>query len=119
VIHTARLHDVLRGDAPVHGRGVFVERLWPRGVAKADMEWEWLKDVAPTTGLRKWFAHDPSRWEEFRARYEEELEGGGGDVEKLLQLADEDLTLLYSAADRDRNSAVVLAEWLTKRLHKS
>ena len=78
MIHTARLHDVLRGDAPVHGRGVFVERLWPRGVAKADMEWEWLKDVAPTTGLRKWFAHDPSRWEEFRARYEEELEGGEG-----------------------------------------
>lgn len=123
MIHTAKLHDVLRGDATVTGRGVLVDRLWPRGVAKADMEWEWLKDVAPSTELRKWFGHDVERWEEFRRRYRAELEeqaaAGEGDVEKLLEWAADDLTLLYGAADREHNHAIVLAEWLTNRLSKS
>ncbi len=119
MIRTAKLHDVLRGDAPVVGRCVLVDRLWPRGVARDDMEWEWLKGIAPSTELRKWFGHDPAKWEEFRRRYRVELNGGGEDVEKLLEWAAEDLTLLYGAADRKHNQAVVLAEWLTERLRKS
>ncbi|NLA56959.1 MAG: DUF488 family protein [Corynebacterium humireducens] len=123
MIHTAKVHDVLRGDATVHGRGVLTDRLWPRGVAKADMEWAWLKNVAPSTELRKWYGHDPEKWTEFRKRYRAELDElaaeGQEDVEKLLQWAEDDLTLLYGAADREHNQAIVLAEWLTKRLHKS
>lgn len=123
MIRTAKLHDVLRGDDTVDGRGVLTDRLWPRGVAKADMKWEWLKDVAPSTELRKWYGHDPEKWPEFRKRYRAELDelaaAGQDDVEKLLQWAEGDLTLLYGAADREHNQAVVLAEWLTKRLRKS
>ena len=120
MIHTVKLHDALRGDAAVEGRGVLVDRLWPRGVAKRDMEWEWLQDVAPSTELRTWFGHDPAKWEEFGRRYRAELDelAGEGDVEKLLEWATGDLTLLFGAADREHNHAIVLAAWLTDRLSK-
>ena len=113
-VHCVKVHDLLHGDAEVKGVCVLVDRLWPRGVKKEDLDHdEWLKDAAPSPELRKWFNHDPERFDEFARRYREELDESNADVEKLEQLAaDGDLTLLYSAKDREINHAVVLADWL-------
>ena len=122
MIRALKAHDVLRGDAAVHGRTVLVDRLWPRGVAKADLDCEWLRDVAPSPELRKWFNHDPERWAEFRRRYRAELRAGDAagneELAALVALADTDLTLLYGAADRENNHAIVLAEWLTEQVQR-
>lgn len=116
-IRCVKVHDLLHGEDEVHGTSVLVDRLWPRGVAKADLDHdEWLKDVAPSPELRKWFDHDVDRFEEFSRRYREELDVGNDDVEKLEQLAaDGDVTLLYAAKDREHNHAVVLADWLKEK----
>ena len=97
------------------GRRVLIDRLWPRGVSKAEAELdEWLKDVAPSDALRRWFGHKPERWAEFRRRYLAELKDAPG-VEALRKLAaDGPLTLVYGARDEAHNDAVVLAELLTK-----
>lgn len=98
------------------GRLFLVERLWPRGLRKEDLpDATWLKEVAPSAELRMWFGHDPRRWEEFRRRYRAELEGGpaGAALQELRREAGKgEVTLLYSARDEERNSAVVLAEAL-------
>lgn len=112
------VHDLLHGEAQVHGTAVFVDRLWPRGVRKADLHHDlWLKEVAPTTELRKWFGHDPEKFDEFTRRYRAELDeahgAGNGDVDKLLELGD--VTLLYAAHDREHNHAVVLAAWMKEQ----
>lgn len=103
-------------EAPARGDGtrVLVDRLWPRGLKKADAEIaEWMKDIAPSDELRKWFGHDPKRWEEFRRRYRAEL---GSKRERLAQLRElarkGRLTLIYSARDEEHNQAVVLREKL-------
>jgi len=98
------------------GRRVLVDRLWPRGVSKAEARLDdWLKAVAPSDALRRWFGHQPQRWEEFRRRYREELAGNPA-VETLRKLAAEaPLTLVYGARDEAHNDAVVLAEWLRER----
>lgn len=97
------------------GRRVLIDRLWPRGVSKAEARLDdWMKDVAPSDALRRWFGHKPERWAEFRRRYLAELKGNPA-VEKLRQLAAEGpLTLVYGARDQAHNDAVVLAEQLTK-----
>jgi uncharacterized protein YeaO (DUF488 family) len=118
MITAVKVHDLLRGDGKITGRAVLVDRLWPRGVAKADLDCLWLKEVAPSHELRKWFNHDPEKWAEFRTRYRVELEAGNNDVDELVALADGDLTLLYGAADREHNQAIVLAEWLTEQVKK-
>lgn len=95
------------------GRRVLVDRLWPRGVSKADARLDdWLKDVAPSTELRKWFGHDPQRWDEFRRRYLAELDGNPAVAQLLEWWKAGDLTLVYSAADTEHNDAVVLADLL-------
>ena len=95
------------------GRRVLVDRLWPRGVSKAEARLDdWMKAVAPSDALRRWFGHQPERWEEFRRRYREELKENPA-VEALRKLAAEGpLTLVYGARDEAHNDAVVLAEWL-------
>jgi uncharacterized protein YeaO (DUF488 family) len=118
MIATVKVHDLLGGDGKITGRAVLVDRLWPRGVAKADLDCLWLKEAAPSHELRKWFNHDPEKWREFRRRYRAELETGNSDVEELVALADGDITLLYGAADREHNQAIVLAEWLTEQVKK-
>lgn len=99
------------------GSRVLVDRLWPRGVAKADAKLDaWMKEIAPSTELRKWFGHDPARWEEFQARYREELDAHGDLIADLRTLARKGrLTLVYSARDEARNDAVVLRERLLGR----
>lgn len=109
-------------DEPGAGNGVrvLVDRVWPRGVTKEKAAADhWLKEVAPSTALRKWFGHDPERWTEFRRSYRTELDGNKQAVDELLEIARrEPVTLLYSARDQERNQAVVLAEYVRERLGK-
>ena len=102
-----------RGD----GQRVLVDRVWPRGVKKDTLRLDgWLKDVAPSTALRKWFGHDPAKWDQFQRRYREELRGNADAVEPLRKLARRGtVTLVYAAHDRDHNSAVVLTSFLERR----
>jgi uncharacterized protein YeaO (DUF488 family) len=101
-------------SSPHDGTRVLVDRLWPRGVKKADARIsEWMKEVAPSTELRKWFGHDPARWEDFRRRYKAELAAKKELLDDLRELARKGrLTLVYSAHDEAHNQAVVLREML-------
>jgi uncharacterized protein YeaO (DUF488 family) len=96
------------------GRRVLIDRLWPRGVKKTDAKVdEWMKDIAPSTALRKWFGHDPARWQEFRARYEAEVRDHPGQLDHLRALAREGtVTLVFSAHDEAHNDAVVLRDMI-------
>ena len=99
------------------GQRILVDRLWPRGVSKADAHLDdWLKEIAPSTELRKWFGHDPARWAEFRRRYADEVATHAELVARLRRLAREaPVTLIYSAADERHNDAVVLRNILLGR----
>ncbi|HEY6514584.1 MAG TPA: DUF488 domain-containing protein [Steroidobacteraceae bacterium] len=96
------------------GTRILVDRLWPRGVKKADAGIsQWMKEIAPSNELRKWFGHDPARWQEFRRRYRVELKDKRELVGQLRDVAREGrLTLVYSAHDEAHNQAVVLRELL-------
>ena len=96
------------------GTRVLVDRLWPRGVSKQEVALEeWMKDIAPSTELRQWFGHEPSRWAEFQHRYKAELRGHGADLERLRAIAAKGaLTLVYAARDEAHNDAVVLRDVL-------
>ena len=100
--------------SPDDGTRVLVDRIWPRCVSRnAAALASWSKDVAPSTGLRKWFGHDPARWPEFRARYRSELAANPEPVAALrAMLRDGPVTLVYGAHDEERNNAAVLAELL-------
>lgn len=102
------------------GSRFLIDRLWPRGVKKDALSLTgWLKGVAPSDGLRKWFGHDPARWEEFQRRYFAELEANPRAWEPLLQAAKKGVvTLLYSAKDEQHNNAVALKVFLEGRLSK-
>ncbi|MDO5696777.1 MAG: DUF488 family protein [Dermatophilus congolensis] len=109
----ARAYDLGGKDRTTR---VLVDRVWPRGIKKADLHVdEWLKDIAPSTELRKWFAHDPEKYEEFARRYRAEL-AEGEPHEALQHLRSlhnhHDITLVYSAKDEQHNQARVLAEIL-------
>jgi len=99
-----------RGD----GRRVLVDRIWPRGVSKEEAQVdEWLKEIAPSNELRKWFGHAPERWEEFRRRYFDELDAHPELVQHLREWADgHTVTLVYGARDTEHNNAVALKEYL-------
>ena len=97
-----------------------VERLWPRGIRKEELNMEtWLKDAAPSPALRKWFGHDPAKWDEFQRRYRAELESNPDAWQPILQAAKQgNVTLLYSARDTEHNSAVLLKAFLETRRHR-
>jgi|UniRef100_A0A7C3Z840 uncharacterized protein YeaO (DUF488 family) len=115
-----KLKRVYEKPDPDDGRRILVDRLWPRGLKKADAHLEaWLKDLAPSTELRQWFAHNPERWEEFRRRYRQELEAPekAPFLEELLHQARQGIvTLVFAAKDEERNNAVVIKQFLEKRL---
>lgn len=98
------------------GIRVLVDRLWPRGIKKSEAAIDhWLKELAPSTDLRKWFGHDPARWVEFRRRYMAEIEEHSDELDRLRALmAEGTVTLVYSAHDETHNDAVVLEEMLLK-----
>jgi uncharacterized protein YeaO (DUF488 family) len=109
-----RLKRAYEPPAADDGTRVLVDRLWPRGVAKADAALDlWAKDLAPSTELRRWFGHDPARWREFRKRYAEEVGRHPEVFEQLCAIARKGpLTLVYAAHDESHNDAVVLRELL-------
>lgn len=94
------------------GERILVDRLWPRGVTKAEAALDqWLKDIAPSPELRKWFRHDPAHWDEFGRRYRAELSANAEAVEQLRRLHGK-VTLLYAAHDEQHNHALVLLDFL-------
>jgi uncharacterized protein YeaO (DUF488 family) len=105
-------------ETPSKGTKVLVERLWPRGVKKVDLDYdEWLKDVAPSTGLRKWFSHDPAKYQEFQRRYYKELDDHPEAWQPILAAARKGtVTLLYSSHDTEHNNAVALKRYLETKL---
>ncbi len=113
-----RLKRAYDGPAATDGYRVLVDRLWPRGVARDDARLDaWMKELAPSTELRRWFAHDPSRFAEFRRRYVDELRGQRPALAELRRRARAGtLTLVYAARDAEHNDAVVLAEVLRRGL---
>jgi uncharacterized protein YeaO (DUF488 family) len=115
-----RLKRAYEPAASADGYRVLIDRLWPRGVSRERAKLDgWEKDLPPSTGLRQWFGHDPSRFEEFRRRYIEELSGQRARLTVLRRRArDGTLTLVYSAHDTEHNDAVVLAEVLRRGLPK-
>jgi uncharacterized protein YeaO (DUF488 family) len=113
-----RLRRVYEPPHATDGRRFLVDRLWPRGVAKADAHLDaWLKEVAPSTELRRWFGHDPARWDEFRRRYRGELADRPEALTPLLAAARlGPITLVYAARDERHNAAIVLRGLLAERL---
>ena len=101
-----------RGD----GRRILVDRLWPRGLKKEDSGIdEWLKEIAPTTGLRKWYSHEPAKWPEFRKRYEQELLPKEEMLQRLRsESGKETITLLCAARDVEHSNAAVLRDLVLK-----
>lgn len=102
------------------GWRVLVDRLWPRGVRKAEVEvHEWAKEIAPSTELRQWFGHDPGKWNEFRKEYRAELKDKVDEVMQMVERCPEKtLTLLFAAKDEAHSHAVVLKEMLDGLLEK-
>ncbi len=97
------------------GKRILVDRLWPRGVRRSTSSIDiWLKDIAPSEELRKWFNHDPKRWQEFKIKYIKELQNNSALKNLRERIAVEDVTLIYTAKDNKRNNAVVLASLLKK-----
>jgi len=107
-------------EPPAAGDGyrVLVDRLWPRGLSKEAARVDaWLKDLAPSDGLRIWFGHDVERWDEFRERYWQELEEQQATLEELVGRANDGrVTLVYAAKDTEHNNAVALRDYLEQQL---
>jgi uncharacterized protein YeaO (DUF488 family) len=112
-MHTIQIKRAYDKASKTDGTRILVDRLWPRGIKKADLDIDaWPKALAPSTALRKWFAHDPDKWAEFQKRYRAELRENGAAkmIRELLASAKraKTITLLYGAKDEKHNEAVVL-----------
>jgi uncharacterized protein YeaO (DUF488 family) len=114
VADNIRLKRAYEQPVPADGTRILIDRLWPRGVTKAAAAIDqWVKDIAPSTALRKWFGHDPARWEEFRSRYIAEIREHPDALRNLRDQARQGpITLVYSAHDEAHNDAVVLRDIL-------
>ena len=116
MVHIKRIYSE---PNPHDGIRILVDRVWPRGCTKERARLDgWRKELAPSTALRKWFGHDPLKWDEFRARYREELTQPEQRraIEELARLArTQTLTLLFGASDPEHNQAVVLKELLVRQ----
>ena len=113
-LQVKRIYDpATRSD----GYRILVERLWPRGVRKINLKLDaWMREVAPSTALRKWFAHDPNKWSEFRRRYFAELDKSPEAWKAILVLARKSaVTLLFSSKDAEHNNVVALRDYLRAR----
>ena len=109
-----KIKRVYDEPAKSDGHRVLVDRIWPRGLKKSDTRIdEWLREIAPSTGLRKWFKHDPSRWEQFKKRYAGELEEHREQVGKLAcEGRKRTVTLLFGAKDTTHNNALALKQYV-------
>ena len=99
------------------GVRILVERLWPRGIKKEELQMDfWLKEIAPSTDLRKWFSHDPAKWKQFQTKYFAELNENRDVVEQIVHAHHKGtITLLYSSKDTEHNSALCLKHYLEKK----
>lgn len=115
-----RLKRVYDPPDPQDGHRFLVDRIWPRGMKKEVMQLDgWVREAAPSDALRRWYGHDPDRWEEFHRRYTSELAGNPATWQPLFEAARNDaITLLYSAHDLEHNNAIVLKYFLEKQLEK-
>jgi uncharacterized protein YeaO (DUF488 family) len=111
---TISLKRAYETPSPADGRRVLVERLWPRGLSKEKAAVDvWFKEVAPSTELRRWFGHDPAKWEEFRRRYHDELRERPEELQRLRSLGKSGpVTFVYGSRDQEHNAATVLKELL-------
>ncbi len=109
-----KIKRIYEEPAQDDGFRILVDRLWPRGLSKGRAKVElWLKDIAPGDALRKWFAHEPEKWDEFRQRYFEELKGKKELVDLIIEKAQKRVvTLCYGAKDEKHNNAVALKEYI-------
>jgi len=113
MVTPCRVYD--RDKIPEKGYVILVDRLWPRGIKKSDLKTdEWLKDLAPSTGLRKWFGHDPDKWKEFKKEYRKELKKKGELMQRIkdLEKKHKRIILLYASKNIEHNHAVVLKKAL-------
>ena|SRR5579883_2695664 len=117
MIYLKRAYDNQTNEGGSH---FLVERLWPRGVKKSALKLTaWLKDVAPSPGLRKWFSHDPAKWPEFQRRYFAELDARPESLETILKAARRGrVTFVYSSRDTEHNNAAALKNYVESRLAK-
>ena len=113
-LHVKRVYDP---PSPEDGQRVLVDRLWPRGLSKEKAQIDlWAKEIAPSTELRKWFAHEVDKWPEFQRRYREELAANAEAVDQLhTELSSETVTLLFATRETEFNHAHVLAEILSEQ----
>jgi uncharacterized protein YeaO (DUF488 family) len=113
MIKTKRIYEP---RSKADGFRILVDRLWPRGVKKEDAHYDdWLKEVAPSTELRKWFNHDPEKWTPFKAKYKTELKGSEALKElRALIKKHKTVTLLYGAKDEEHNHALALKQFLAR-----
>jgi len=118
MIKLKRVYDPREKD---DGYRILVDRLWPRGLSKDQVEVdEWLKDIAPSDQLRKWFAHDASKWSEFQQIYASELSQKADLIQAIISKQSAFLiTLVYAAKDREHNNAVFLKEYIEKQIMKA
>ncbi len=116
-VQTKRVYD---SPSAADGFRVLVDRIWPRGIGKNELAADaWERELAPSTLLRKWFGHEPAKWPEFQRRYREELAADASALvlDALTERAREGmLTLLFAAADRERNQAIVLRQLIEERI---
>lgn len=113
-----KLKRVYDAAETTDGLCLLVERLWPRGIKKTDLKMnEWLKDIGPSHDLRRWFAHDPKKWDDFRKRYFSELDSKQELWKPLVTAAHHGtVTLMYSSRDTEHNNAVALKEYLEEKM---
>src|SRR5690348_9939227 len=122
MIRIERVYDYLEASDKEKekngGFSILIDRLWPRGLSKDKVRTDlWLKDIAPSNELRKWFAHDPKKWEEFKQKYKEEIMKDGNKMHLLQQIKQTEkekgsVIMLYGAKDQQHNNAVALMEFL-------
>lgn len=113
---TIKLKRVYDKPEAADGVRILVERLWPRGLSKEEATVDmWLKDIAPSAGLRKWYSHEPAKWEEFRRRYYRELDQNRDAVNELLEITEgRDATFVYGSREKEFNSALALKSYIEK-----
>ncbi len=110
---TIKIKRVYEKPAAADGKRILVDRLWPRGLSKQEAKIDvWLKEIAPSAELRKWFGHDPQKWGEFREKYRTEIRENKDAFDELKSFAAGNATLVYGAKDTEHNNAVVLKECL-------
>ena len=114
-----KMKRVYDKDERTDGRRILVDRLWPRGIKKEDAKIDdWIKDIAPSDSLRKWFGHDPEKWKEFKKKYFDELKNKKELLKEIIDKSKTNLTLIYAAKDSEHNNAAALKEYINKNLIK-